>query len=83
MLVRGVIDHVPPVFGKPNFEQVASSHGGQSFKGSMQHLEKSMRKIGDAYLHGQIRNKESLPSAVQVDVRRDLDVLLAEVIRLV
>jgi len=82
MLVRGIIDHVPPVFKKANFREVANCHGGQSFKDSMKHLDKSMRKIGDAYLHEQIRQKESVPSAVQVDVRRELDLLLAEVIRL-
>ena len=82
MLVRGIIDHVPPVFGKTSFAEVANNHGGRSFKGSMRQLDESMRRIADAYLHEQIRPKESLPSAVQVDVRRDLDVLLAEVVRL-
>jgi hypothetical protein len=81
MLVRAIIDHVPPVFNKTNFREVANNYGGHSFKGSMKHLNESMRKIGDSYLHQQIRKKESLPSAVQVDVRRDLDVLLAEVVR--
>ncbi len=81
MLVRGIIDHVPPIFGKKNFTEVANNHGSKSFKDSMDHLDKSMRKIGDAYLHEQIRKKESLPSQVQVDVRRELDVLLAEAVR--
>ena len=82
MLVRAILDHVPPIFQQPNFAGVASQHGGQSFKGSMRHLEQSMRKIADGYLHQQVRARESLPTAVQVDVRRDLDVLLAEVVRL-
>jgi hypothetical protein len=82
MLVRAIIDHVPPIFNKNSFQEVASNHGGKSFNDSMQHLDKSMRKIGDAYLHQQIRQRESLPNPVQVDVRRDLDVLLAEIVRL-
>jgi len=82
ILVRAIMDHVPPVFGKQNFAQVASNHGPQSFKKSMEHLDKSMRNVSDSYLHTHIRSKESLPSPAQVDVIRDLDVLLAEVIRL-
>lgn len=83
MLVRAIIDHVPPIFGKTKFAEVANHHGGRSFQASMKNLDVSIRKIGDAYLHEQIRSKETLPSAVQVDVRRELDVLLAEIVRLV
>lgn len=38
MLVRGIIDHVPPIFGQANFADVAAQHSagsssGRSFKG--------------------------------------------------
>ncbi len=83
MLVRAILDHVPPIFGVKHFAEVASNYpGSRSFKASMQHLEGSSRKIADAHLHTQIRSKEVLPNKTQVNVSNDLDVLLAEIIRL-
>lgn len=83
MLVRAIVDHVPPVFGLQNFAEVASNYaGGKSFKGSMQHLQGSLRHIADSHLHAQIRKSEVLPTAHQVDFSNDVDVLIGEVIRL-
>lgn len=83
MLVRAITDHVPPIFDKKNFSEVANNYGGsKSFKESMQHLELSLRKIADSHLHNQIRNKEVLPNKTQVNFSQDLDVLLSEVVRL-
>lgn len=85
MLVRAILDHIPPVLGFETFAQVASNYGGpksqKSFKGSMQHLQQSLRNIADTHLHSPIRRTEVVPSAVQVDFAADLDVLLGEVIR--
>jgi hypothetical protein len=47
----------------------------------MQQLEKSLRNIADMHLHSPIREREDVPTAVQVDFAQDLDVLLGEVIR--
>ena len=82
MLIRGVLDHVPPVFGKRTFAEVANNVGEKSFKESMQHLEKGARKIGDLHLHTPIRAKETLPTAQQVAFGPEMDVLLAERIRI-
>lgn len=82
MLVRAIVDHVPPVFGLKTFAEVASNYAGsKSFKGSMQHLQGSLRHIADSHLHVQIRKSEVLPTAPQVDFRSDVDVLIGEVIR--
>lgn len=83
MLTRAVLDHVPPIFSCKSFTEIANNYGdgNKSFKESMQHLENSSRKIADAHLHGQIRQKESLPNKTQVNFSSDLDVLLAEVAR--
>lgn len=81
LLTRSIIDHIAPIFGKANFSEVSGSHGSKSFKESMSHLDKSSRKIADAYLHTHIRNKEVLPNKTQVNFSRDLDVLLAEIVR--
>lgn len=85
MLLRAIVDHVPPTLGFPTFAEVANNYGGskshKSFKGSMQSLQLSLRNIADMNLHSAIRQSESLPSEVQVYFAADLDVLLGEVIR--
>ncbi|MDP9186246.1 MAG: hypothetical protein M3O72_02665, partial [Verrucomicrobiota bacterium] len=83
LLVRAILDHVPPIFGANSFAEIANNYNGtKSFKASMLHLENSSRKIADAYLHTKIRNKESLPNRTQVNFSNDLDVLLAEIVRI-
>lgn len=83
LLTRALLDHVPPIFGFDTFSKVANNcPGSRSFKESMQHLESSCRKIADAHLHIQIRSKEVLPTKTQVNFANDLDVLLAEIVRL-
>src|SRR3989338_190343 len=67
MLVRAIADHIPPIFGKTSFTEVANNHGSKSFKESMKNLDNSSRKISDAHLHTQIRKKEVLPNSNQVD----------------
>lgn len=84
MLVRAVLDHVPPIFGCSKFSEVANNFKAQqkSFKESMEHLDNSSRKIADQHLHCHIRKKEVLPNKTQVNFRNDLDVLLAEIVRI-
>lgn len=81
MLVRAILDHVPPIFGFRTFIEVSSQYGGKSLKKSLQNLQNSSRNIADAHLHEPIRRKESLPNRTQVDYRNDLDVLLGEIVR--
>ncbi len=54
LLVRAIIDHIPPIFRKRNFQEVANNYGSKSFKESMERLDKSSRKIADSGLHQQI-----------------------------
>lgn len=83
MLCRTIIDHVPPIFGMSSFSEVANNYvSTKSFKDSMLNLSNSARKIGDSYLHTQIRKKEVLPSKTQVDFSNDLDILLSEIVRI-
>ncbi len=82
-LLRTIIDHVPPIFGFKSFKSVVNNYrGSQSFKRSMNKLENSSRDIADDHLHTQIRTTEVLPSKTQVDFKNNLDVLLAEIIRI-
>ena len=84
MLTRGLLDHVPPLFDYAGFAQVANNYGGggRSFKETMQHLEGASRKIGDGHLHVPIRKSETLPTPQQVYCGSQLDVLLAEIVRI-
>jgi hypothetical protein len=83
-LTRAALDHVPPIFGLSSFSQVANNYSGgtKSFRESMKHLDESARKIADAHLHSQIRQKEVLPNSTQVNCSHDIDVLLGEVVRI-
>lgn len=81
MLVRAIVDHVPPIFGAETFSAYANHIGSKSLKGTMLHLNVSMRNIADGVLHQQIRSSEDLPTASQVDFRQDLGVLLGEIVR--
>ncbi len=83
MLVRAIMDHLPPVFGVTTFAQVASNYGGsKSFKEAAAALEASARKIADGHLHTNIRRKETLPTATQVNFSALLDAVLSEVVRI-
>lgn len=81
MLVRSLLDHIPPIFGKASFKEVASQHGQQSFKELMSSLNVNLRKLADSCLHGHIRKKENLPNATQINFTQPLDALLAEIVR--
>jgi hypothetical protein len=83
MLVRAIVDHVPPIFSAKNFTEVANNIGGRSIGQSLKHLDNSLRSIADNQLHAHIRPREVLPSESQVDFRQDLDVLLQEVLRVI
>ena len=83
LLVRAIIDHVPPLLGMQTFADIANNYAGPtSFKKSMQNLQLSLRNIADAHLHIPIRQKEVLPSMQQIDFHKDLDVLLGEIERI-
>jgi hypothetical protein len=84
MLTRGILDHVPPLFGHTTFTQVANNYsgGGRSFKETMQHLDGASRKVSDGHLHMPIRKSETLPTPQQVWCGQQFDVLLAEIVRI-
>lgn len=79
MLLRAILDHVPPIFGASNFAGVIGQHGGKSFKEQMRKLEDFLRNIADQFLHEQIRRREPQPTDRQVHFAQPLDTLLGEV----
>ena len=83
MLLRSIMDHIPPIFNVQNFAGVYNNYSGsKSFKQMMEHLDKQLRKIADSYLHTHISKKEVLPNETQIDFRQGLDVLLSEIVKL-
>jgi len=83
MIVRAIIDHVPPIFNVKNFSEVANNYkGSQSFKKAMGHLNNSLKSIANSHLHVQIRKKEVLPTEKQVNFSPDIDLLLSEIVRI-
>ena len=84
LLVRAIIDHIPPVFECKNFSEVANCYKGgtKSFKKSMITLDNSLRNIADNTIHSQIRKKEVLPTSLQSDFTPELDLLLSEIFRI-
>lgn len=82
MLLRSILDHIPPIFEKKTFKEVSSNYGTRSFKDIVKPLQESSKKIADSYLHTPIRKKEILPTKTQVSFQPNLDFLLNEVVRI-
>jgi hypothetical protein len=83
MLTRAVVDHIPPFFGLRSFSEVVSNYSwGRSRTDAMEHLEKSARKVADVHLHSAAAAEQVLPNRAQVNFGPSLDVLLAEVVKL-
>lgn len=81
IIVRSILDHIPPIFGKTNFKTFASQCQGKTEKKLMGNLENSSRKIADSLLHSPIEKREILPTEIQVDSKKELDVLLAKIVK--
>ncbi|MGG9971048.1 hypothetical protein ACQ33O_04560 [Ferruginibacter sp. SUN002] len=82
ILVRALLDHIPPIFSKKSFSEVANNYGPKSFKDTMHTLDNSSRKIADLYLHTHISNKEDTPLEQQVNYSQAIDLLLSEIVKL-
>lgn len=82
VLVRAIIDHVPPIFGFKTFTEVKKNYSGygRSFKEHMSLLDQSSRKVAYSILHHTIRRKENLPEPHQVNFKSPLDHLLQEIV---
>jgi hypothetical protein len=80
LLIRTVINHIPPIFGFQTFEQVVGGYGSHSFKKNMVFLSQSLRTIADNFTHSVTRKKDPLPNETQVDFRHSFDMLISEII---
>lgn len=78
MLLRAILDHIPPIFGEQNFEGVYA-HGKRSFKDIIKPLNETAKNIGHVYLHAQVSKKVLAVTKTQISFQANLDVLLNEV----
>ena len=80
LLIRALINHVPPIFGYKTFKQVVS-HSGRSLKAVLEPLENQARPISDLHNHILIRKSEYVPTFAQVEpFRAALENLLQEIL---
>jgi hypothetical protein len=80
LLIRTVLNHLPPVFGYKSFAEV-TANAGKSLKENLEHLESGLRKLADLYAHQPIRTKEQYPTKSQVEpFRPQFELLLHEVL---
>jgi hypothetical protein len=66
LLIRAIMNHVPPVFGCRTFAEL-TAQSGKSLKAIFERLEDDARPIADLHSHALIRAKESLPTKHQVE----------------
>lgn len=80
LLIRALLNHVPPVFGHTTFLQVASE-APRPVGVPLKLLEEECRKVADLHTHLTIRCKENLPTRSQLDpFQAGLEVLLQEIL---
>jgi hypothetical protein len=80
LLIRAVMNHVPPVFGHTTFAAVVAQ-AGRSIKPMLERLESEARPIADLHTHILIREHESLPTKNQVEpFKGAFELLLHEVL---
>jgi hypothetical protein len=82
ILIRAIMDHIPPALGCKSFEEVANNYQfGKSAKKAIGNLQNFMRHLSDDMLHNPISKKESgVVSKGDVDCRQALKFLLDEVV---
>ena len=80
LLMRAVLNYVPPLFGQETFPQVVATIG-RSLKDSFGHLESGLRKVADFHTHRRIGATELYPSAAQVEpFKPQFELLLQQVV---
>ncbi len=80
LLMRAVLNYVPPLFGRETFSQVAANIG-RSLKDSFDDLENGLRKIADFHTHRRIGPTEVYSSPAQVEpFKPQFELLLQQVV---
>ncbi|HBW50701.1 MAG TPA: hypothetical protein DEF47_12430 [Herpetosiphon sp.] len=80
-ILRAIIDHIPPIFGHINFDNVVSNYKGNSGKKILNHLLVTLKNTAHINIHKPISRKEIIPNRQQVDFKSEIDFLLSEIIQ--
>jgi hypothetical protein len=79
LILRALINHIPPIFGYETFAQVVSQ-SSRSLKEHFTLLDNGLRKVADSHTHTLIKKNESLPSKNQIEpYKPQLEFLLQEI----
>ena len=80
LVLRAIINHIPPIFGLSAFSQIVA-HSPKSIKSILARLEDEARPIADLHNHMMIRKLEHLPTKSQIEpYKSSLEILLNEII---
>lgn len=80
LLMRAVLNYVPPLFGHETFPQVVANIG-RSLKDNFDHLESGLRKVADFHTHRRIGPAELCPTAAQVEpFKPQFELLMQQVV---
>jgi hypothetical protein len=80
LLLRAIINHVPPVFGASTFSEVVSQ-SGHSIKAILARLNDDARPIADLHTHILMRQTEQLPTKNQLEpYKASFEVLIQELL---
>ena len=80
LLLRALINHIPPIFGHTTFKQVVSQVS-KSRSELFKPLEEKARDVADLHTHDVIRHKEILPTRNQLEpFKPSLEILLQEIL---
>jgi hypothetical protein len=80
LLLRAIMNHVPPVFGTATFSEVVAQ-AGRSVKAILARLNEEARPIADLHTHFLMRGTEHLPTKNQLEpYKAGFEVLMQEVL---
>ena len=80
LLIRAVMNHIPPIFNATSFSQVVAN-SKRSIKSILSILEDGARPIADLHTHMMIRKMEPIPTINQVEpYKAAFELLLNEII---
>jgi len=80
LLIRSLINHVPPIFGHETFKQVVSQ-STRSRQELFKPLDDTARDVADLHTHDTIRHKENLPTKRQLEpFKSNVEFLLHEIL---
>jgi hypothetical protein len=81
LLIRAVMNHIPPIFGFDSFSEVVSS-SSKSVKQILSQLEQNSRPIADLHTHALISKSEQLPSKNQIEpYKSSFEILIQEIVK--